>query len=165
MKVVFKFLMLSLSALVLTASIAIADTMPGKVGSQQEAESVLEMRSEFMKGLGSSMKAFSNFLKRGDGEPLELSGMAAQIAEDADSIPGLFPEDTGLSRLEESESKSEIWTNWNDFVSAANALVEPARAVEAAFDSGDPQAIGAAVKTLGGEGCKNCHKQFREKKN
>jgi len=141
-----------------------ADSMPGTVASAQEAEAVYANRSDFMKGLGSSMKAFSNFLRRGEGEPLELSGMAAEIAESAAEIPALFPQGTGMAQNEESEAKSAIWEKWAEFVSASDALVEPARALEAAFDSGDKGAIGAAVKDLGSQGCKGCHDQFREKR-
>lgn len=140
-----------------------ADTMPGTVASAEEAEAVYANRSEFMKGLGGNMKAFSNYLKRGDGEPLELGARAAEMAETASEIPGLFPQDTGMAQNEESEAKAEIWENWGDFVAAAEALVEPAKALEAAFDSGDKGAIGAAVKNLGGQGCKGCHDKFREK--
>ena len=158
-------LVLAFAACGLVFSVSFADSMPSKVASMEEAEAVLEMRSEFMKGLGSSMKAFSNYLKRGDGEPLELSGMAGQIADRASEIPGLFPENTGMAEFEDSESKAEIWRSWMDFVAASEALVEPARAVEAAFDAEDKGAIGAAVSNLGKNGCKNCHKQFREPKN
>ncbi len=142
-----------------------ADTMPAKVASEQEAEAVYASRSDFMKGLGASMKAFGNFLKRGEGEPLELASMAAEIAATASEIPSLFPQDTGMAQNEESEAKPEIWENWSDFVAASEALVEPAMAVEAAFDGGDNKATGAAVKALGFDGCRGCHSQFREKKN
>ena len=125
---------------------------------------VLENRSEFMKGMGSAMRAFSNYLKRGDGEPLELGSMAADIAENASSIPDLFPKDTGMAQFEDSESKPNIWEQWDEFVDAANGLVEPAMAVEAAFESGDQGQIAASVKALGGNGCRTCHTSFREKK-
>ncbi len=138
-----------------------ADMMPGKVASAEEAAAVYANRADFMKGLGSSMKAFSNYLKRGDGEPLELSGMAAEIAERASEIPGLFPQDTGMAQNEDSEAMAEIWEQWAEFVAAADALVAPAEAVEAAFDSGDKKKIGQAVKALGRNGCHGCHIQFR----
>ncbi len=141
-----------------------ADTMPGTVASAEEAEAVYASRSDFMKGMGGAMRAFSNYLKRGDGEPLELGAMATEIAERASEIPSLFPQDTGMAQNEESEAKSDIWENWADFVAAAEGLVEPATALAAAFDSGDADAIGGAVKALGGEGCRGCHSQFREKK-
>lgn len=142
-----------------------ADTMPpAKVESAEELEAVYANRSDFMKGMGMKMRAFSNFLKRGDGEPLELSSMAAELAENATQIPSLFPVDSGMAQNEESEAKSVIWQEWSDFVAAAEGLVEPAKGAAAAFDSGDPAAIGAAVKALGSEGCGGCHKRFREKK-
>lgn len=161
-----KYLILGLLVTVMYSSQALqADTMPpAKVESAQELEEVFANRSDFMKGLGMRMRAFSNFLKRGDGEPLELGSMAAEIAEIAEQIPSLFPVDSGMAQNEESEAKNNIWEEWPDFVAAAGGLVEPARGVEAAFDSGDPNAIGAAVKILGGEGCRGCHKRFREKK-
>jgi len=149
-------------ALAFGSAAAAADSMPGKISTPEEAEAVLEMRSETMKQFGSAMKAFGNFLKRGDGEPLELAGMAAQIAEGASKIPGLFPEATGMADFKDSEAKEEIWQDWSGFVAAAEAMKEPALAVEAAFDSEDSAAIGATVKKLGKDGCKNCHHTYRE---
>ena len=125
---------------------------------------VFEERHEFMTGLGKSMKAFSDYLKRGDGEPMELGAMAAAMAENAPNIPTLFPENTGMEQNEESEAKSNIWTEWEDFNAAANNLVGYAEALAAAFETGDKGAVGAAVKNLGGKGCRGCHSQFREKK-
>ena len=165
MKITMKLQLIALLTLALSGTAVQAQSEPATVGSAEEAQSVLESRSEFMKGMGSAMKAFSNFLKRGDGEPLELGAMAAEIAENAPGIPDLFPMDTGMAQFEDSEAKPDIWKNWEDFVAAANGLVEPAMALEAAFESGDKGDIGAKVKALGGEGCRGCHKQFREKRN
>lgn len=161
-----KYLVLGFLVIVMYSIPALqADTMPpAKVESAEELEEVYANRSDFMKGMGMKMRAFSNFLKRGEGEPMELGSMAAEIAENASMIPTLFPVDSGMAQNEESESKANIWQEWSDFVAAAEGLVEPATAVAAAFDSGDPAAIGAAVKALGGEGCRGCHKRFREKK-
>ncbi len=143
-----------------------AEMMPGSVMSPQEAEAIMKERSEFMKGLGRHMKAFSNFLKRGDGELFELSAMATEIAEDAPRIPELFPENTGMEQYEEdSEAKPVIWQKWNEFVDSSNALVGYAEAAATAFDSGDKRMIGKAVKDLGSKGCGGCHKKFREKRN
>lgn len=121
-------------------------------------------RSDFMKGMGGAMRAFSNYLKRGDGEPLELSSMAAELATRASEIPSLFPENTGLEQNEQSEAKPNIWEQWPDFVAASEAMIEPAQALEAAFDSGNKGKIGAAVKKLGKIGCGGCHRKFRLKK-
>ena len=155
---------ISLSAILifgLSGSALQADESSATAESE-EVQAVLDARSDFMKGMGATMKAFTNYLKRGDGEPIELAARAAEIAENAPSIPDLFPENTGLPHIEKSESKPVIWENWDGFVAAANALVEPAMAVEAAFESEDKSAIGAAVKKLGGEGCRACHNEYRE---
>ncbi len=132
--------------------------------SAEELAAVYENRSEFMKGMGGNMKAFSNFLKRGDGEPMELGSMAGDMAANAGQIPDLFPMNTGMAQNEESEAKANIWTEWDDFVQAAEDLAPFAASLEAAFESGDAGNIAAAVKKLGGEGCRGCHKKFREKK-
>ena len=138
---------------------------PGTVSSDEEAMAVAEKRSDFMKGLGGAMKAFSNYVKRGDGDPEELAVRAGNIADNASSIPDLFPVDTGMGRFEESEAKAVIWQDWEDFVSKTGPLQERALALQAAFQSGDKDKIGGALKALGGEGCRGCHKKFREKKN
>ena len=138
---------------------------PGTVSSDEEAMAVAEQRSDFMKGLGGAMKAFSNYVKRGDGDPEELAARAGNIADNASSIPDLFPVDTGMGRFEESEAKAVIWQDWEDFVSKTGPLQERALALQAAFQSGDKDKIGGALKALGGEGCRGCHKKFREKKN
>ncbi len=142
----------TLTAMVLMSSQAYAD------------EAVYQERKEFMEGLGKSMRAFSNYLKRGDGEPLELGAMASEIAQNAAMIPSLFPPGTGMAQNEESEAKPAIWESWDDFVAAADALAPPAQKLEAAFEAGDKGDIGAAVKALGRQGCGGCHKKFREKK-
>ena len=163
MKFTTKLPIVALLALGMTGSIVHA-TEPAMVESAEQAEAVLESRSEFMKGMGSAMRAFTNYLKRGDGEPIELGSMAAEIAKNAPSIPDLFPKDTGMAQFEDSEAKAVIWEKWDDFVDAANGLVEPAMAVEAAFESGDKGEVAASVKALGGNGCRTCHETFRQKK-
>lgn len=147
--------------------VSTADLMPGTVASAEEAAAVMEERSEFMKTMGSSMKAFGGYVKRGDGEPLELALMAAEIAKNASKIPSLFPENTGAHGIvedSESEAKPEIWQNWADFVAAAEALVEPAVGLAMAFEAEESREdIGRRLGALGKQGCKACHDQFREK--
>lgn len=149
--------------LTLSGAGALGQPEPAAVGSPEEAESVLAARSEVMKGMGSAMKAFTNFRKRGEGEPSELAAMAAEIAENALRIPELFPRDTGMMQFEDSEAKSEIWDNWEEFVAGSNALAELAIALGAAFDSGDKGEIFAGGRALGRKGCHTCHKKFRDK--
>ncbi len=155
----------SIAKFAAVAALILVFTVPAQFSSTAHAdEAVYQERSEYMKGLGKAMKAFSNYLKRGDGEPMELGVMAGDIAATAPDIPSLFPPDTGMAQNEESEAKPEIWESWDDFVAAADAMVGYAQKLEGAFETGDKGQIGAAVKALGGEGCRGCHTQFREKK-
>ena len=165
MKLTRKLILAALLALGLVGANVHAESEPGMVESPEEAEEIMEERSEFMKGMGSAMRAFSNFLKRGDGEPLELAAMADEIGENADRIPSLFPLNTGIELDEDSEALPIIWEEWDDFVARSGVLVELADAVEDAFESGDPNQIGASVKGLGQNGCRNCHIKFRKPKN
>lgn len=134
-------------------------------GTMAELTGVYKSRHIFMEKLGNSMKAFSNFIKRGKGDPLELGAMAAEMAASSDRIPGLFPTNSGMADNEHSEAKDNIWTEWEDFVNASKNLAPLAADAEAAFKTGELEKIGAAVKKLGEEGCRGCHRQFREKKN
>ena len=62
-----------------------------------EMDGIYLMRHKFMENLGRRMKVFSNFLKRGDGNPLELAAMAGEIVVEAPQI-----------------SRSVSRTHWND---------------------------------------------------
>lgn len=55
-----------------------------------------------------------------------------------------------------SESKAEIWTNWEDFLADAKALGDAA----GAMDVSSAETIGAGMRALGGA-CKDCHTEFR----
>ena len=129
-----------------------------------ELRAVLHKRHDYMTGLGESMKAFSNYIKRDVGDFKELAGMAGKISETAASIPDLFPTDTGKDSIEGSEAKPEIWHSWEEFVGWTVTLGERAAALQAAFDRGDKDQISESVEALGNEGCRGCHKKYREKK-
>lgn len=129
-----------------------------------ELRAVLQNRHDYMTGLGESMKAFSNYIKRDVGDLKELAAMAGKISETAASIPDLFPTDTGKDTIEGSEAKPEIWRSWEEFVGWTATLEERAAALQAAFDSGDNEQISESVEALGNEGCRGCHKKYREKK-
>lgn len=55
-----------------------------------------------------------------------------------------------------SESKPEIWTNWDDFMAKGKALGNAA----AALDVASAESIGAGMGAIGGT-CKDCHTTYR----
>ena len=129
-----------------------------------ELRAVVQKRHDYMTGLGKSMKAFSNYVKREVGDLEELAAMAGKISETAASIPDLFPTATGKDTIEGSEAKPEIWHSWEEFVGWTATLEERAVALQSAFDRGEKEQISDSVKALGKEGCRGCHRKYREKK-
>ncbi len=55
-----------------------------------------------------------------------------------------------------SDSKPEIWTNWDDYVAKANAL----HAAAEALDVSSVETIGAGMAAVGGA-CGACHKAYK----
>ena len=126
---------------------------------------VYEKRHDYMNELGDIMKAFGNFVKRGEGDLADLSQKATRIIELAPELPSHFPPDTGLNHNKESQAKPIIWEKWDDFTYASERLIDLGKGLEDAFASEDEKKISTAVKQMGEEGCRACHSQFRLKKN
>lgn len=62
-----------------------------------------------------------------------------------------------------TDSKPDIWQDWDKFVAAAKKMGEESGKLADAAQSGDMAAIGAQVKALG-KSCGGCHKPFRKPK-
>ena len=148
----------------LAALVAFGAGGQSQVASEQEAMQVAEKRSEAMKSLGGSMRTLKRFLE-GRGSAEDAAAAVAVIADTAPAIPSLFPAGTGMAALPDSESRENIWEEWEAFVASAEHLGEKAAALQAALGSGDSGRIGAAFGDLGKNGCGGCHRKFREKRN
>ena len=125
---------------------------------------VAEERSKLMKGMGGAMRTLKGFVE-GRNSAEEASEAAAVIAAAAPRIPDVFPPGTGMGANPKSESKDNIWEQWDEFKAASALLADKAAALETALASGDAGAAGAAFGDLGKNGCGGCHRQFREKRN
>lgn len=147
----------------LAALVAFGASGQGQVASEEEAMQVAEERSETMKSMGRSMRTLKRFVE-GRGAAEEATAAATVIADAAATLPSLFPAGTGMAALPESESKENIWEEWNEFVAGTERLGEKAAALQAAIASGDAGGIGAAFGDLGKSGCGGCHSKFREKR-
>ena len=148
----------------LAALVAFGASGQGQVASEEEAMQVAEKRSEAMKSLGGSMRTLKRFLE-GRGSAEDAAAAADVIADTATAIPSLFPAGTGMAALPDSESRENIWVEWEAFVASAEHLGEKAAALQEAFGPGDSGRIGAAFGDLGKNGCGGCHRKFREKRN
>jgi cytochrome c556 len=114
-------------------------------------------RKEAMGLIGSNVKKLSDMVK---GE-VAFDAAAAQaafakISEKAAVVPVLFEPQSNTDP--ESEAKDAIWVNWDDFATKASELKLAAEA-GAAVDS--PEALGAAMASLGGA-CQACHSVYKE---
>ena len=147
----------------LVVLVAFGASGQGQVASEEEAMQVAEKRSEAMKSMGGSMRTLKRFLE-GRGSPEDAREAADVIASAAPTIPSLFPAGTGMAALPDSESKENIWEEWDEFVAATERLGEKAGALQAAIVAGDSSDIGAAFGDLGKNGCGGCHRKFREKR-
>ena len=110
-------------------------------------------RHELMESIGKHAKRIGDAVKKG--ETQSVAADAETISQDAEKIPGLFPEG---STHEKSRAKPEIWTHWKEFEQTAHGLAADAAALaKTSKEGGD-------VKKASGkmfENCKSCHDSFR----
>ena len=88
----------------------------------------------------------------------QLMGHAEGLSNGAAEIENLFP---AGSAVNDSKALPAVWSEPEKFAAAAEAAVEATAAFEVAAASGDPEAISAAFRKVGGS-CKGCHDDFRQ---
>jgi cytochrome c556 len=112
-------------------------------------------REELMKSFGGAAKTLGQ-MASGEVAYDQAAAEAARtaLAEGAGKISATF--EAPPAEGEETESKPEIWTNWDDFVVKANALKAAAEGMDVASAEG----IGAGMGAIGGT-CKDCHTLYR----
>lgn len=133
--------------------------------AEVEPAQLIEERQEFMEGLGDNLKVIRDFVKEGIGTAGDVAEAARKIGEQADEIPTLFPEGTGMHEVDiETGARPEIWEDPEDFAAKAESLREAAlNFAEEAEQHGDDRAsIGRGLATLGRDGCGACHQVYRE---
>lgn len=138
----------------LTASAILVSFSIAAVAHAGVENKAVAARMAGMKAIGGSMKTLGGMAKGA----VEFDVAAAQAAVDtieaqSAQIPTLFEaQETDPM----SEAKSEIWSNWDDFVAKSNAL----NAAAASVTITDADSVGAAMGAMGGS-CKACHKDYR----
>lgn len=126
----------------------------------QDDEHMLGYRQKVMKSMGASMGAIGDILKH----KLPFAGHIGVHATDISRMSTVIVESFEKEITEgRTDSKPDIWQDWDKFVAAAEALeAEGAKLADIAA-SGDMAAIGGQVKALG-KACGDCHKPFRKPK-
>lgn len=142
--------------------IALIGTSPVLADSHGDArdQAQIKYRQTLMSGVGANMGAIGDILKNGLDLPGHLESHARHLAEDAKLIGPAFQAAVAEGA---TDAQPAIWTDWAGFEVAIADFEKAARGLEKASTSGDPAAVGAAVKGLG-QSCGGCHDSYRKPK-
>jgi cytochrome c556 len=131
----------------LTASVAYAE------GERTDPNAIA--RSELMRTVGKNTGILGDMAGgKSAYDAAAAEAAKAAIIEAAGKIEATFMEQGAADPA--SESKPEIWANWDDFLADAKKLGDAAGAMDVA----SAETIGAGMGALGGA-CKDCHTEFR----
>ncbi len=122
-----------------------------------DAAGEIKYRQGVMGVVGGHMSSMVAIL-RGDVHMDDLKLHAQGMANIATVVPSVFPPGSGDGK---TEALAIIWEKPEAFKAAIDKYVDAANGIKKAADSGDMQAVGPAIKKLGGA-CKGCHDDFRE---
>ena len=150
---VFSFASLALAMVLLPASLVSAD-------GHESGEAQIEYRQKLMSAIGANMGAISDILKNRLDMPGGVANHASQMADAAALIAPAFKKQLANGA---TDAKPEIWSDWAKFETAIADYEAAAKALAEAASSGDPSAVGPAMRGLG-KSCGGCHKPFRKPK-
>ena len=112
----------------------------------------VSQRKAGFKANAASMRAIASAI--GGGDHQTVINQAKTISNWAQKIPGYFPEGSGFGG---TEVRAKIWKNFDDFTALSEATEAAANGLVTAAKSGNPGAMVASLKNLGGS-CKACHR-------
>jgi cytochrome c556 len=127
----------------------------GAAYAQERTDPNAIARSDLMKVVGKNTGVLGGMAS--GKEPFDAAAAeAAKVALVAafGQVEATFMEQGGADPVD--EAKPEIWSNWEDFLSKANAAATAAGAIDVA----SVETIGAGMGALGGA-CKDCHTSYR----
>jgi cytochrome c556 len=117
-----------------------------------------EAREGMMKKIGGAAGALAGIAK--GSKPYDAAAVKTAlttIAETAKLFPDQFK--PGTDKSPDKLASPKIWENMADFKSRAEKLSSDAQMALATLPA-DPAAVGAALKTIGGN-CGGCHQAYR----
>ena len=130
------------------------------VAAPADVAAFMHDRHERYEDLGDTMKALNRELKGSSPSIEAIRRHAAEIAQFAPQVPGLFPPGTGPETGRRTRAKAEIWSDGKTFRQRADAFARESARFNQAAQSGDLAAVRAALPGLA-DSCKNCHDRFR----
>ena len=124
------------------------------------ADPSVKYRQSVMSIIGTHMGAIGDIMKNQLALPGAIAVHATQMAESAQLIAPAFEK-----RVVDgpTDAKPAIWSDAAKFDAAIASYEAAARDLATAASSGDPAAVGPAMRALG-KSCGGCHKPFRKPK-
>lgn len=126
----------------------------------QDDEAAIKYRQNIMKSVGGHTGAIAQIVKGQAPHKAHLANHAQALRDLVAMVPDAFGQKTTGG---ETRAKPEIWTDASGFKQAADDAAAATKAFAEAAASGDDGAIGEKLKAVF-DGCKGCHKNYREKK-
>ena len=125
-----------------------------------DADPNIQYRQKLMEAVGSNMAAVADIMKYGLAMPGHVENHARQMHASSRLVATAFRKEVAEGP---TDAKPKIWKDWAKFEQAITDFEKAAQGLADAAASGEGEAIGAAMKTLG-KSCSSCHKPFRKPK-
>ena len=129
-------------------------------GAMADEEGEIKYRKSVMSSVGGHMGGIVGILKQKTVNAANLQVHADGMAALSGIAGSVFPEGSDFG---ETEALPVIWEKPVEFAAAIKQFQDAANGMVTAAKTGDMAQVGAALGTLG-KACKNCHENFREKK-
>ena len=139
------------------ALLAVSFAVPAALASD---EGEIKYRKSVMKAVGGHMGAIGGIMKQETANAANLQVHTDGMLQLANITASLFPAGSDFG---ETTVLPVIWEKPDDFAAAVKQFQDAAQKMADAGKSGDMALVGAAMGDLG-KSCKNCHENFREKK-
>lgn len=138
------------------AALAMAAALAASVASAKEdpTDPTVKARVAVMATIGKNAKVLGDMA--GGKAPFDAAAAASAKAEILAAMANIAPKFEPQASDPNSEAKPEIWTNWADFVSKAEA----AKTAASALDVSSLDTVKGGMGALGGA-CKACHSDYR----
>ena len=148
-----KKLILAVCALAVSVTLASPQAFADDAGE-------IKYRKSAMKSVGGHMGAIVGILKQQTVNKENLQVHADGMVALANITGSLFPKGSDFG---ETTVLPIVWEKPTEFAAAIKQFQDASAGMSVAAKSGDMAMVGAALGTLG-KSCKNCHENFREKK-
>jgi len=145
--------------LVLTAA-AVAAIVTTAIAQTPSPADLIRERQAHYKQMGGAMKAVNDQLHSGAPSIDTIRQGSHVIVTFAPQLLRWFPRGTGQEAGVHTRALPEIWSDNQNFRRAGATLLVAARALDAAAQRGDMDAIRAAVPQVA-HACGNCHDTYR----